>query len=61
MDITITINCKNEAFKEASGLQVASILNRLANKLAWTNISESDSCSLLDDNGNKVGRMEISE
>jgi hypothetical protein len=64
MNITITINTDNAAFHEDySGVEVARILRKLADEMETAAYDQDESCGhpLMDYNGNKVGRYEVTE
>jgi hypothetical protein len=55
--ITITIQTDNAAFEDDPGREVARILRSVAGK--FSNGLDYNGKKLLDENGNKVGRLEI--
>jgi hypothetical protein len=58
MRLVITINCDNAAFEEGmEGLEVARILREVARKVEYADLDVSLDFSVLDSNGNKVGRV----
>ena len=59
MRFTMTVDCDNAAF-EADGNELARILHKLADSIAYNGLEEAKD-SLRDINGNKVGRWELSE
>lgn len=63
MDITITINCDNDAFGNGpdKGTEIARILEKLADKLKYQDPSEYAGIKLLDINGNSVGEFNAEE
>lgn len=61
MNITITINTDNDAFQESMNYETSRILEVLVKKLRRDEIDihVGETASLLDINGNKVGKIEV--
>lgn len=65
MDITIKINCDNDAFFGSCGNAVARLLRELANGMDGESKKDIahwfDGKPIMDVNGNKVGKVEVDE
>lgn len=59
MTITITIDCNNAAFDPPEP-EIARILKTVCDKLEYS-IGHIDGIPLMDVNGNRVGRVEITD
>lgn len=56
MDIKITMNCDNAAFEESPQIEIAEILKQLRLSIKENGIVEK---SILDTNGNVIGKLEV--
>ena len=60
MKLTIEINCNNAAFADDAAGECARILNHLAGQLG-NPLGIYDGHRLFDINGNRVGKLEVSD
>jgi hypothetical protein len=58
MDAKITVNMDNAAFEGSPATELARILRKLAKRIEDTGC---DYAPIMDENGNKVGELNISE
>ena len=56
MNVSIKLECSNEAFDGANGGEIARILRKLADKIDGTDVADR-SIALCDINGNVVGEF----
>ena len=61
MKLTITITMDNAAFEPSNGEEIARILEKLAVLWRGESLEAGESAHLLDFNGNKVGKAEVTE
>jgi hypothetical protein len=61
MILTLTIALDNDAFVENNGTEVALILRRLAKRIDGEELTAGETLTLMDLNGNKVGKVEVEE
>jgi hypothetical protein len=61
MNITITINCDNDAFGHRPAREVSRILDHASAHIDAHGIRDSDGKKLFDINGNSVGKIEVTE
>lgn len=60
MEVTITINCDNDAFTASSAKEVERILRELARKMRVCQHADTfNGATLRDINGNTVGKVEV--
>lgn len=58
MELTLIINIENSAFEDANGTELAVILRKLADRADGSQL-DGVSWTVMDSNGNKVGKLEI--
>lgn len=57
--VNITIETDNAAFEDYPSVEVASILRSLADRLDVSSLDDMDGRSLMDSNGNRVGKISV--
>ena len=61
MDITITINTDNAAFESDPESEVGRILRKAAKHIEDNGLRRSDGMPTMDINGNKVGKITVTD
>jgi hypothetical protein len=60
MKFTLTFDMDNAAFEEPAA-EVARILERIADKVAWEGVDDGVGGPILDVNGSRVGSWEVTD